>query len=419
MTALPPTDREAEQAIIGATFHDNSLAVTLEIEPEDFSDTMHQKLWAIAQAQVGRGGSFTRGQIVAQDPRLESYVQSIADRWGGLTDPAKHVSAVKDCAGRRHLQGLMAYLADEVIDREKPLEELTAQLIAEASKLAVGRQAKSKRAVAMEIAESLSQPMPCYQTGLAMLDHVIGGGLFAGKAYGIAARKKVGKTVMLGTISHNLNRAGVPHLFIAAEMSDTEIEQRNMARELGINSVRFLKADRSMLRSRVAEYAANVPDCMFYERAPGASLEEVKRMVSRAVIHKGIKGVILDYWQLIGGKAKGETEEYHLRNVAQWLADVCRRHGIWCLIAAQVNQDGNTRGGEGLKLAVDVYFTLHREKDSDQAWLEMEESRYVLYANVGSADFPGLILNKHGPFFEDAGSPAEAPQIRDYTESAA
>ena len=245
--------------------------------------------------------------------------------------------------------------------------------------------------------------MPCYQSGLTLLDRVIGGGFFPGKCYGIAARKKVGKTVLLGTISHNLNRAGVPHLFIAAEMSDSEIEQRNMARELGINSVRFLKRDRQSLHAPAQAYAAAVPDATFYERAPGATLDEVRRMVARAVIQRGIKGVILDYWQLVGGKERHETEEYHLRAVAQFLADACRRHGIWALVAAQVNQDGNTRGGEGLKLAVDVYFTLHRDKDSDHAWLEMEESRYVLYANVGSPDVPGLRLNKLGPFFEDAG----------------
>ena len=79
-------------------------------------------------------------------------------------------------------------------------------------------------------------------------------------------------------------------------------------------------------------------------------------MVGRAIVRHGIKGVILDYWQLVGGKVRNESEEFHLRNIAQWLADTCRKHSIWALVAAQVNQEGNTRGGEGLKLACDVYF---------------------------------------------------------------
>jgi replicative DNA helicase len=312
----------------------------------------------------------------------------------------KHVAAIKDCAGRRKLHGLVQWLGEQVIDREKSLEELTAELVSAASKIISGRDARGKRRVANDVAASLSKPLPCFQTGLSRFDQVIGGGLIAGKAYGIAARKKVGKTVLLGTISHNLNRREVPHLFIALEMSPEEIEQRNMAREFHINSVKFLKDDRSRLARQAAEYATTIPDFTVYEHAPGASLDEIKRMVSRAIVQKGIKGVIVDYWQLIAGKARHETEEYHLRNAAQWLADVCRREGLWVVIAAQVNQDGNTRGGEGLKLSVDVYFTLHREKDADRGWLEMEESRYVLYANVGNETAPGLLLNKNGPYFE-------------------
>jgi len=113
--------------------------------------------------------------------------------------------------------------------------------------------------------------------------------------------------------------------------------------------------------------------------------------------------VIIDYWQLVDGKDGRETEEYHLRRVAQTLANIARNEGIFVLTAAQVNQDGNTRGGEGLKLACDQYYTLHREKSSEHAWLEMEESRYTLYQNVGIKDLPGVVLSKHGPHFQDAG----------------
>ena len=67
-----------------------------------------------------------------------------------------------------------------------------------------------------------------------------------------------------------------------------------------------------------------------------------------------------------------------------------------------MNQDGNTRGGEGLRLACDQYYTLHREKSDVRAWLEMGESRYTMYENVGSKDFPGMLLNSNGPHFCDS-----------------
>jgi hypothetical protein len=43
-----------------------------------------------------------------------------------------------------------------------------------------------------------------------------------------------------------------------------------------------------------------------YESAPGASLDQVRGMISRAIVRHKIKRVVLDYWQLVGGKAKGE-----------------------------------------------------------------------------------------------------------------
>jgi hypothetical protein len=46
-----------------------------------------------------------------------------------------------------------------------------------------------------------------------------------------------------------------------------------------------------------------------------------------------------------------------------------------------------------------MYFTLHREKDQPGAWLEMEESRFTTYANVGDEVYPGIWLHKRGPHF--------------------
>jgi DnaB-like helicase C terminal domain len=164
-----------------------------------------------------------------------------------------------------------------------------------------------------------------------------------------------------------------------------------------------------VLRRRVGEYAATVPRFTLYEHAPGATFKRLRSIVGRARL-KGIKGVILDYLQLVGGRTPKDTEEAHLREVAQWLADVARQTGLWVLVAAQLNQDGNVRGGEGLRLACDQYYALHRHKGERGAWLEMEESRYTIYQRVGNETAPGLWLRNHGPHFSDDPPPlAEIP----------
>lgn len=120
-----------------------------------------------------------------------------------------------------------------------------------------------------------------FPTGLAPLDEAMAGGLIAGRLYGFGARYKRGKTLLLGTISHNLNHAGVPHLYACLEMSPDEIEERNVAREMGFNAIKFLTRDMPDLERRTAEYVATIPSRMIYKHMPGATLRRLKRGRSR------------------------------------------------------------------------------------------------------------------------------------------
>lgn len=401
---------EAEQGLLASVLVEpRDFAKVAYLKPEDFVEGWHQEIWSAILDAFNAGAAPHRLAVATRLPKeLDLYTLKLTQSVVSTMNNEHYAAAVRDFSIRRQLKGLGEMTAMTAEDGNKTSDELIAEAIGDLQRLSRGgvKAARGKRDVALRIGEALSKPAPFFPTGLPSLDKAIGGGFFAGKCYGVAARKKVGKTVIAGTISHNMNGKGLKHLFLAGEMSPEEIEQRNMARVLKINSVEFLKRGGRDLRGMVADYTDEVPDNMVYESAAGASLDDIRRMVSRAIVQHQITGFILDYWQLVGGKRPSESEEYHLRTVAQWVADTCRKEGLWALVLAQVNQEGNTRGGEGLKLACDCYFTLHREKDEDGAWLEMEESRYVLYANVGSEQYPGLWLNKHGPYFEDMGSKA-------------
>ena len=50
-------------------------------------------------------------------------------------------------------------------------------------------------------------------------------------------------------------------------------------------------------------------------------------------------------------------------------------------------------------LAFDMVFNLNRDKFKSDAYLEMTESRYTSYVNIGSKTKPGLKLEQNGPFF--------------------
>jgi replicative DNA helicase len=405
---------EAEQALLGAILTRNEIwfEAAAIIRAEHFADALHARIFDAIGRMVKAGARADVITLKAEfetDPALvghggAQYLARLAASVVVLLNAGTdYGAAIRDLWMRRQLIAKADDLRAAAADTDRPADELMAATLGELTALSgEGRQtAISKRAVAESLVEGIMQPAPCYSTGIESFDEAIGGGLYSGKLYGIGARKKVGKTVLLGTVSHNLSRARVPHLFVALEMSPAEIEQRNVARELGINSIQFLRQPSKDLARKVADYSGAIADGTIYEGAPGASFDDLRRMVGRAVVRHRIKGVILDYLQLVGGRPKSDTEEQHTRAVAQWLADFCRKHGLWCLLACQLNQEGNTRGGEGLKLACDVYFTLNREKGAVGAWLEMQESRCVPYANVGSSEVPGLWMHSNGPYFDD------------------
>jgi hypothetical protein len=86
-------------------------------------------------------------------------------------------------------------------------------------------------------------------------------------------------------------------------------------------------------------------------------------------------------------------------SVAQWLADFCRKEDVVGIVIAQINQEnGNIRGGEGIRLAADQVYQLDKS-DDDNYYLSMMDSRYTKYADVGSQQIGGVVMDMYGPHF--------------------
>jgi replicative DNA helicase len=113
-----------------------------------------------------------------------------------------------------------------------------------------------------------------------------------------------------------------------------------------------------------------------------------------------ITGFIVDYWQLVEGQESRESEERHLRRVAQSISNFARRQGLWCILLAQMNQEGKLFGGNGLRKACDqLYFIETVEGFEDVRWLRMDASRYTPKSDVGEPTHPAFAINKKtGPY---------------------
>lgn len=405
------SDVDAEQQVLGTLIrYPESVRHTTGLEAHHFSNAVHAEIFRAVMNQLGQGGAISI-QLVADEVGHDkrSYISKCVSAGGTLS------TALRSCADRimemYHSTALDAAYRESL--RMLSTGVGTAEIIALTQRVTDAatsdrgnREFHDARSVTTSVIEELLLDVSPHSTGIAKLDMAMGGGLYPGKAYGFAARKKIGKTILAGTISHNLNMQGVKHLFICGEMGEREIHQRSLSRMLGIypSAFRTGYAERKHVIDKLTELACTMPKNTIYLDAPGITFDALKQAVGRAYMEHGIQGFILDYWQLVGGKESRASEASHLGEVAQWIAEIGRKLSIWSFTTAQINQEGNTRGGEGIRLAFDQVYQILPENDDETSsgrWLQMMDTRYTAWNNIGSKDSPALYMNEKGPFFEE------------------
>ena len=414
-----PFSHDAEANILSAILTNNELMMRLNfLNPDDFHGPAMRDIFTAMRACESSGSAITPFTIPAHIADIEvfkmaggvqRYLAQLLAHGNTVIQPVEYARYVHELAQKRRLLETCEDIIG-AIGREN--DDLTSDQHAMALRDALERIEKTgqiemfvdNHKITQSIMEKLKTAAMPFSTGIDSLDSAMDGGLHPGKLYGFAARKKIGKTALAATISANLNDNKVRHLFIAAEMTPEEIHQRVLSRYTNTFASAFRsdygRSDDFSLK--VANALLKMPKCTFYHKAPGISFGMLKRAISKAVNMKKCKGFILDYLQIVHGKQKGQTKAEHLDEVSQWLADFCHENGCFGIIMAQINQDGNTRDGEGIRIAADMVFQMHREDITmPQTWLEMLDTRYTAWANVGSKETPGLIMEEKGPWFHE------------------
>lgn len=405
---------EIEQLLLGGLLVEGENFHLLDLSADMFAASPHPEIY-LAMDEIARSGkkidrltvsaklmgtdvNFSNGDVKPIDAYLAELAYNVlvssAQALGGYVDFLKILAAkrrIRDVAQR-----VLAGIA------EMDVEQITGELSALILRNTRFDEILTEQQVHDQIVDGMSRPAKCYPTGLPDLDQAMSGGLFAGYTYGIGGAEKAGKTTFAHTISHNLAREGHKHLYVALEMGSTQIEQRNVSREIGVNSMRFIDRPQA-IAAKVVNYSPT--GCKFYYDAPGATLNDIVAKAKAAQIRHGITGFIVDYWQLVEGKDQRESEERHLRNVAQGLANFARKSGLWCLLLAQLNREGNLFGGSGLRKACDQLYFIETSEivgQEQRRWLRMDASRYTPRQDIGHENHTPFELSRDvGPYIKN------------------
>lgn len=412
------TNNEIEQCLIGAMLFNNAnmKKVIGRVSADDFSDPVHSIIFTEIMERAGAGRRVDHLLMADIAKACDDALRDVGGGMAYLADLASlvlspaaapdYADEIRSLAQRRRLidAGLRAVVAAHEFVK---VDEAVSVTIGEAEALVEGGGARTRAEVLAEMVGRAEKPAKIYSTGYPGLDKVMGGGLHAGRMYCIAGTGKAGKSMLAGGISRNLNVNGVRHGYLALEMGALEIEQRQVAREIGTHSMALLGEVRPEVVGRVGRCAAQAANGVWnnvlYADMPGGTFDRLRTEVLSLRYRHRCVGVIVDYWQLVSGRPGGQSEEEHLRRVAEWMAATAKRLDIWFVVLAQLTDDGEataiSRTGM-LRNADQVYFLRYTDMDMGR-WLQCMASRYTPPTDIGSKDDAAIKLEYPGPHFRD------------------
>lgn len=398
---------EAEQILLGGLLGDNNRFYKIMdlISEDDFYDGLHQELFSIIRNKILAGEVVT--PVLLKDFQFKAekehgvavYALKLLGFASGVISLNDYAKDIRRYAQLRKLKevnesALTMLEKDDMLNIAEFMQKGMTELWGKSGNY----QTLREKDVLRQIEEKLTKKQIAYSTGFNALDVSMQGGLQAGRLYVFPAYVGTGKTTMMTSISNNLRKNRIKHSFVAAEMSPDDIALKMVASENNI------AADDIKDFGMVIKWFDTNNDTIIFEDSPRIKLDALVGTIKSQVERFGIKGFFLDYMQLVSGAAKNESVVQHLENVAQTLAELCKKEKIFCVTAVQMNRDDDLRNGDGILQACEWMYILRLIESSNQElkeyWLECKKNRHGKPWNIGKAGVPKFKMINGTHFME-------------------
>ena len=208
----------------------------------------------------------------------------------------------------------------------------------------------------------------------------------------VAGRPGMGKTALAVKMLLNVAKRGVPVYLVEKEMGRSQLIQRILSIESGINLVKIRNGQLSQPEyDKVIESMKIItPLPMYIEPEANIDIYDVLTRTRKMVRNKGIKVMALDHVQLLTTDSRNETSE--LSMISRSLKNLAMDSSISVLILSQLSRAVELRDDKRPILS-DLRQSGSLEQDADIVnFLYREELYNPTAANSGLAE---LIIAKH------------------------
>ena len=391
----PPHNIEAEKCLLGAILVNNRAFESggEYLRPEHFVLVGHAMIFEACAAIINRGGNANPISVETALRDNEDFAaiggrEYLADLvYSGTTviGAGEYGRIVLDLHERREL----IRLGEEMLTRAYSGDATeTAAEVREAHEKALFEAAEEGHTESgpkpfSHFADRALEQMdaaragasPGVATGFPDLDDKLGG-LHPSDLIILAGRPSMGKTALAGSIMRNTANAGIGVGFFSLEMSGDQLAGRELAGQckLGPHRLRTGKLnpfDAEKLHE-ARENSRGLP--IFIDDTPALTVAALRTRVRRLKRRQGIGLVIVDYLQLMVGRA--ESKQVEISDISRGLKAVAKETGIPVLALSQLSRKVEDRPDKRPILS-DLRESGAIEQDADAVLLIYREAYYL------------------------------------------
>ncbi len=177
-------------------------------------------------------------------------------------------------------------------------------------------------------------------TGFERLDELTSG-LQNGDLIILAARPSIGKTALaLNVMQHVATRAGRTAAIFSLEMSKEQLLMRMLCAQARVDAHRLRtgKVQTEEWKRLIRAFDELNEARIFIDDTPGISIFEMRAKARRLKAERGLDFLIVDYLQLVRGRARYENRTQEVSDISRSLKGLAKELGVPLLALSQLSR---------------------------------------------------------------------------------
>jgi replicative DNA helicase len=407
--AHPPSNVEAEQALIGALLYQPEVLTAFQtpLKPEHFYEPFHGRLWKAMREWIDEG-EIPDPTLLAEEFRRDTayielggtrYLADLIDRAPPVARAEDYARAILDLFNRRKLMELAAEMtalamrgedADgDRIDANQVIAKTEEGLMAiklntpDPPTLLTARESAIRTMEEIDFEQREGKPRGA-QTSLKVFDDKLGG-LVPSWLITIGGRPSMGKSALMRSAMYGAaveNRHDLFAIFLI-EMASREISERAIS-AVTREDIFCLTETQALNRSKpVREHvpelmriAEQMPDNLYIDDRADLSLEDVTRVVWQLKAKGNLRAIAIDYLQLMRRpEHRGRSDAAILGDMTAALKRLAKAADICIVLLSQLSRDVDKRDDKRPVLG-DLRESGAIEQDSNVVLFPFREAYY-------------------------------------------